>query len=340
MNSFRVTIVTPLDLKRRAKGLTERMTHLAEVSSKAGFDLVIGSTDRGISTNEPVKQLMRHHSQVTVIFEPEDSELPNLARLRNIAAQAASGEVLLFLDADIAPDIDLFQSLAQQVMQGSSLAMAPCIYLSEQGTRRHATGTPLNKIIQECLNFSPADVIHWALPSSVMAMRREDFLELGGFHEGYTGHGYEDFDFMLRFALRKQLLEPSPDLLIDRPYRAPLLAEGFRGALGALCLHNLLQDNIATHLFHDRDNTEDYYVGRTANALLFRECMTKLLVDLNASSSVSSVPLMVSAFYRECKLQGIAPTKFNALFDARPRHLLVKKPWFKRMERNVSRLFR
>jgi hypothetical protein len=163
---------------------------------------------------------------------------------------------------------------------------------------------------------------------------------LGGFHEGYTGHGYEDFDFMLRFALKKQLLEPSPDLLIDRPYRAPLLAEGFRGALGTLCLPNLFQGHIATHLFHHRDSTEDYYAQRTANAHLFSQRMTKLLVDLSVSSLSPPVPPMVSAFYRECKLHGIAPIKFSALFDARPRHLLVKKPWFKRMERHLSELFR
>lgn len=334
-----MNFIIPLDLKRRSSQLIDRVLDLIKLTRSENTRIFIGHADHSLSQDEELKNIAYRNAHVVLVSQLAGSTAANLARLRNIAAQEAGGDVLLFLDADIAPDIDLFQSLAQQVMQGSPLAMAPCIYLSEQGTRRHATGTPPNKIIQECLNFSAADVMHWAIPSSVMAMRRQDFLELGGFHEGYTGHGYEDFDFMLRFALRKQLLEPSPDLLIDRPYRAPLLAEGFRGALGALCLPNLLQGNIATHLFHDRDNTEDYYARRTANALLFRERMTKLLVHLNASSSVSSVPLMVSAFYRLCKLQGIAPTKFNALFDARPRHLLVKKPWFKRIERIVSRLF-
>lgn len=333
------TLVIPLDLTRRSNVLAQRVSHMAEVCGKAGFNLIIGNADRCFPEEEKFKQLMRRYLHVTVVSKPGNSELPNLARLRNIAAQAAHDEVLLFLDADIAPDIDLFTELARQVMQGSPLAMAPCVYLSEQGTRRYETGTPLDEIIQGCLNFFPADVMHWALPSSVMAMRREDFLELGGFHYGYAGHGYEDFDFMLRFALRKQLLEPSADLLIDRPYRAPLLAEGFRGALGTLCLPNLLQGHIATHLFHHRDSAEDYYVRRTANAHLFSERMTKLLVDLSASSLSPSVPPMVSAFYKECNVQGVAPTKYSALFDARPRHLLVKKPWFKRLERKVSRLF-
>lgn len=337
---IRIAIIIPIDLKRRSSQLISRVLELIKLTDSANVKVFIGHADHGLSQDEYLKNIAHRNSNVVLASQPAGPTTANLARLRNIAAQEASGEVLLFLDADIAPDIGLFTELVRQVMQGSPLAMSPCVYLSEQGVRRYATGTPLDEIIHGCLNFSPADVMHLALPSSVMAMRREDFLELGGFHEGYTGHGYEDFDFMLRFALRKRLMEPSPDLLIDRPYRAPLLAEGFRGALGALCLPNLLQGHIATHLFHHRDSTEDYYLRRTANSHLFSERMAKLLVDLNASSFSPPVPPMVSAFYRECRVQGLAPTKYSALFDARPRHLLVKKTWFKRMKRHLSRLFR
>ncbi|MFD2271017.1 hypothetical protein ACFS07_07460 [Undibacterium arcticum] len=31
------------------------------------------------------------------------------------------------------------------------------------------------------------------------------FADIGGFNEAYSGHSYEDFDFMIRLALKKKM---------------------------------------------------------------------------------------------------------------------------------------
>src|SRR3546814_10969669 len=108
------------------------------------------------------------------------------------------------------------------------------------------------------------------MPSSVVALRRADYMEVGGFHEHYEGHGYEDHDFLLRYALAKRVVAPDVSLLIDRPYRAPLLSEGFRAALGQLCVGNLLDGHVAFHLFHDRDSADPYQRCRFDNAAFFQ----------------------------------------------------------------------
>lgn len=339
MTADNITIVVPLDLKRRSISLVSRIVRLAEACGPAGMRLVIGHADRSTIYDKRLIQFTRRHSHVKVLSTPEPSQLPNLSRLRNIAAEAADDGVLLFLDADIAPDIGVFQALAKQVFEGSPFAMAPCLYLSDAGTRRLKGGTPLPTIIKNSLSFSPFEFMHWAFPSSVMAMRREDFFKVDGFYEGYIGHGYEDFDFMLRLALQKKLVTPSFDLLVDRPYRAPLLAEGFRSALGALCLPNLLQGNVAAHLFHPRDSMEGYYGQRQINAKLFHERMGNHLASLDTPLPSLSIPPMVSAFFEECAKHAIAPAKYYALFDDRPRHLLARTPWLKRMGKHLMRRF-
>jgi predicted glycosyltransferase involved in capsule biosynthesis len=336
----KITLLTPLDLKRRPASLLSRIVKLAQVSGAAEFELMIGHADRGSVYDTRLKNAMQRHSHVRIVTQERVGALTNLALLRNIAAQAAGAGVLIFLDADIEPDVKLFRSLADQVHKGVPLAMAPCLYLSKRGTQALAQGTGLETIIQSALEYSPLNVTHWALPSSVMAVQHSDLVAAGGFFEGYSGHGYEDFDFMIRLALAKHLIKPSPSLLVDRTYRAPLLAEGFRAELGVLCLANLLQGNVAVHLFHGRDNEDVYYVQRNANAKLFRQ-RTAMLLELPPIDSPSrSLPTMITAFYEECRRQSIDPARFHALFDARPRHLLYPRSIGEKVLRGAKRAFR
>lgn len=322
MIAEKITLLTPLDLKRRPSSLFSRILKLAQVSGAAGLRLIIGHADRSSPYDLRLKNAMQRYSHVRIVTQERVEAIANLALLRNIAAYAAGPGVLIFLDADIEPDVKLFRSLADQVCKGAPLAMAPCLYLSKQGTKALAQGIGVEAIVQSALEYSPLNVTHWALPSSVMAVHQSDLIALGGFFEGFSGHGYEDFDFMIRIALAKDLIKPSHSLLVDRTYRAPILAEGFRAELGVLCLANLLMGNVAVHLFHGRDNEDSYYLQRNANSQLFRQRIAMLLDQAPIDPSSKSLPTMIIAFYEECRRQSIDPARFYALFDARPRHLL------------------
>ncbi len=51
---------------------------------------------------------------------------------------------------------------------------------------------------------------------------------MGGFDEDFVGRGGEDFEFMIKLALYKNVIKPTKDLMINKFYKAPLLSEGFR----------------------------------------------------------------------------------------------------------------
>jgi glycosyltransferase involved in cell wall biosynthesis len=53
----------------------------------------------------------------TVVFEP----LNHLARARNTGARAASGDWLLFVDADSSPSIELFEDVLEQIRSGDCI---------------------------------------------------------------------------------------------------------------------------------------------------------------------------------------------------------------------------
>jgi predicted glycosyltransferase involved in capsule biosynthesis len=334
------SIIIPLDLSRRPSSLFARIVKLAHATATAGLRLIIGHANRGSVYDGRLGQMMREHPHVAVVEQRDVGRLTNLALLRNLAANEAEEGVLIFLDADIDPNTSLFNNLAAQVISGAPLAMAPCLYLSQEGTQALASGFRLDAILQSALNFSPSYVTHWALPSSVMAIHRSDFRSIDGFFEGYHGHGYEDFDFITRLALAKQLIKPSPYFLMDRTYRAPFLSEGFRGELGVLCLANLLLGNVAAHLFHERDNHDAYYIQRTANAELFQQRAATLLGKCTMRAPLNPFPTMVAAFYEECQRQSVDPSRFHALFDARPRHLLYPRSFGNRVLLGVKRIYR
>lgn len=287
------------------------------------FRIVIGHADRQRSADRCLRRRIARYGHVQLVSRLTETSLSNGARLRNAAAQEAGDDVLLLVDADIAPDIDLFRGLSRGLSSEVAIQMAPCIYLSRRGTVAIEKGYDRSVIVSDSLLFSTALVLHWAMPSSVMAVHASDYHAVGGFHEGYEGHGYEDFDFMLRLAISTGSLVPSRSLLIDRPYRAPLLAEGFRGILGSLCLSNLLDNQIAFHLFHERDNDEAYYRARLRNATLFRSRVATIIDDCDMVDG--SIPANIVKFYELCSSRGISPSKYSALFDARPRYMLEKR---------------
>src|SRR5690606_25247440 len=87
--------------------------------------------------------------------------------------------------------------------------------------------------------------------------------------EQFIGHGYEDFDFMLRLFQHKGLIEYSADILVDEPYLAPLMSVGLRTVLAKPFLESLIQPVYFLHKFHKKDKEEGYYKKRGFNKNLF-----------------------------------------------------------------------
>lgn len=315
-----VSIVIPMDLNRRARDLRLRALALTDAVADAAGEVVIALAERGTRDDYELDRDLGKRANAKLVRCSPDGPEANLSALRNRAVEASDRSCLLFLDADIAPDAALFASLADKAGR-RPWAMAPCLYLSRAGLEAFGQGTARASLIEQALAFDATNILHWAMPSSVIAMERTAFDAIGGFDETYRGHGYEDLDFMLRFALHHGLVDRHPDLLDDQPYRAPLLAKGFRSALATQCLDNLFDGDVALHLFHPRDNDEHYYRQRETNAALFAERFASLA---DAPRRAEATPPLVAAFFEGCATRGLDPSDYAALFDARPRHMLKR----------------
>ena len=125
-----------------------------------------------------------------------------LAAARNAAVGAASRPQVAVLDIDCIPDPRFVETYASRLSEEDALLMGEVLYLPAGATdagldfdrfaevaEQHSERARLPTApVEPCEDYR----CFWSLN---FAMRRDRFLAMGGFDEGYVGYGGEDTDF-------------------------------------------------------------------------------------------------------------------------------------------------
>ena len=327
MSINELTIVFPVDFGRRGADLLARVKAHAEFAMQHGIRLVFGYNQRLSKIDFEFQRYVESLSKESVQVGIVKTEEVNLAKLRNVAVDKVQTTLVLLLDLVIS--IELVRTVLYQFGKREALfVMLPCLYLTEKGSKIIANGDVAGEyIVKDFFARSRRYVQHLAMPSSVILLEKKEYVMLNGFDESYHGHGYEDFDFMLRL-FSKNGLNPTQSLMFDEPYKAPLLSRGFRAVFAEQCIDHVINKAFVFHLYHKKAHDDLYYRKRIDNAKIFKQKVQQLLQNdslsvtplgceqQNETGSVVEYPSLIPAFYRKIALAGRDVNDYFVLFDA------------------------
>jgi glycosyltransferase involved in cell wall biosynthesis len=114
--SMRISVIVPAFNEERLIGETLAHIKSALVAfSRRGWETELIVCDN--NSKDRTAEIARLNGAV-VVFEPVNQ----IAQARNRGAESASGEWLIFVDADSFPSVDLFEDIAVEINSGRSLA--------------------------------------------------------------------------------------------------------------------------------------------------------------------------------------------------------------------------
>src|SRR4051812_5651373 len=131
------------------------------------------------------------------------------ARARNLGARSAKGDLLLFLDSDVLVHPDTIGRVCGVFEQDGS----PDAVI---GAYDDAPESPAflsqYRNLMHCFVHRTGSREAFTFWSGCGAIRREVFLEAGGFEESYTGPSIEDIEFGYRLVSRGRRILLRPDI--------------------------------------------------------------------------------------------------------------------------------
>jgi len=163
---MRISVVVPAFNEERLLG--ESLRHIqtamdAFTRRNWASELIVCDNNSSDRTAEVARQV-----GATVVFEPVNQ----IARARNRGAEAATGDWLIFVDADSHPSAELFGDVAAQIQGGRCLA-GGCTIRLEHGYRAGNAITHMWNGVSRAL--------HWVAGSFIFC-ETAAFRKLGGFN--------------------------------------------------------------------------------------------------------------------------------------------------------------
>ncbi|MEH6417547.1 MULTISPECIES: galactosyltransferase-related protein [Pseudomonas] len=311
-----ISIIVPLDLSQRPLDILRKAMRMSEAAERNRVALIFALNDQNSAYDRRLKNASKDFKHVTLIADKHYAGAVNPALLRNRAYDAVDTKFLALLDVDIWPDFSPLEKYKCMIEDGSApFYFLPCMYLTAKGSKDLCRGKTTPALLKDkYFSFSRKEFLHLANPSSVTIMKSEDYLKVGKFNESYNGHGFEDFDFMMRLAKHHRKLRPCKEMMLNKSARSPLFTSGFRRALGRLSLDALINKDFVFHLYHERPSVIAHKEKREEN---FSRFVNTHDMDWGQETSKS----LLEEFIEACRLSERSVDEYSALFENKPGHI-------------------
>lgn len=158
------------------------------------------------STDDSAQVARRHGATV---LATEERRGP--AHARNLGARAARGEILLFLDADVRPAPETVERVGATFRDDPRLEALIGSYDDEPSSPGFASQY---KNLLHCFVHQSAKRTASTFWSGCGAIRREVFLDIGGFDESYNRPAIEDIELGYRLVAEGKRIALDPKLTV------------------------------------------------------------------------------------------------------------------------------
>ena len=196
-----ITVVIPAF--NAAPAASKLVCHLNTLGEKTGTELEIVVVNDGSKLEEYERLQALDSPRMVLLRHPSNR---GRSAACNTGAAAAKGERLLFLDSDCLPATDDFLSRHVDTLnRGADVSLGPVLTRGNGFWARYQRRAMARRARQ----FTAGMV--FTMTSANMMVKRDWFLRVGGFDEGYQGYGFEDRDLLLRLQAAGARLAYTPD---------------------------------------------------------------------------------------------------------------------------------
>lgn len=201
---------------------------------------------------------------------------------RNIGVSLARTPYITFQDVDLYAPESIYQRILNKLKQSTfynDLCTVPCLYLSESFSEQFSQGKSeeeYDSLFKTAYNFyleSDKNIQMYAPVTSMVLVRREYFMEVGGNNLEFQGHGYEDFESLHRLAsLSNRFVKPIDYYNHEHKYHS-ISYEGYRTYF-SLFGRTLMDEGLFfVHLWHPKNISNAYTSRNHINKALFERRM-------------------------------------------------------------------
>ncbi|EAL1774904.1 capsular biosynthesis protein [Campylobacter coli] len=306
---MKYSVIIPVDLDLRPFDILKKVKSILKRSSDK-VEIVFGHNDRGSIFDKYLKKICTKKSNVKLVSGKFYTKLVCQSLLRNRAVEQCSSEFIYLMDVDCLFDEELSDGCINDIKSDKNpLIILFCLYLSKKGSREVFKHTR-EEMFDKYIAFRKDLYLHLASPSASIFMKKTDYFAVGGFDEDFIGRGGEDFEFMIKLALYKNVIKPTKDLMVNKFYKAPLLSEGFRKYLTFNGLPYFFEKKVAFHIYHGRNRLRGYFRQYNKNSNILQE---KIKLSANLEDNGAS---LIEFYEQLCKKYNVSVDKYAVLFDA------------------------
>ena len=282
-----LSVIIPIRVEKETEYLLDRLRSLLKALTKYSWIEVV-LVD--YSSNKPYKQFIKNLLYETVESDYakrkyiyiQNKTIFSIGICRDIGAEYARGDCLIFMDVDLSFSPKLLGRLRKKIidrklnLHTADFFIIPCLYLSERANKKYNVNdesTYKNTFEPEMKDYNTSNplFLNKAIVTSTLVCNRRHYLSMGGhLTQDFEGHGYEDWEMLNRFAIMHGKY-PAPSNPTHITAQKGKDGVGFLSRIFKYGEDSLNNSLITVHKWHPPIQSSNYMESRKKNLTILKE---------------------------------------------------------------------